>query len=241
MRLHRPGSKETLASWAACDSAMGAQSCDEFNFGDTIEVCKVLPGSRADDEPCLADSQCASTRCAMIARPAENDPHPELYPCGTCQPRLQNGAPCEDTGDECLYGSFCVKSKCTPVIREGGACADSDGCGYNLRCLEGACRKGVPLGGACAAAADCMGWWAACTNGVCSEPSGIAQGQTCNVDGNPDQESCQVNTFCDGETRTCARPRVLGEACTSHDVCGYELSCQNGKCAALTDALCMQP
>jgi len=233
-----PGVSSTaVQTWAACDAALAALTCEEFKYGGYFEACLNQPGARKLDEPCIDDNQCQSLRCKTMDRPA--DMQPELSPCGVCAPKGQAGQSCEGGYDTCVWGTECVDGIFVAPAKEGAACASDEACLYNLRCIEGACKKAAEVGGACRSSSDCAYWWASCLDGVCSAPEGIAEGQPCEPDGNPDMSpSCTSTTFCDPATKRCIRPRTAGQSCTSDFDCSYLLTCQGGTCAPLTDAIC---
>jgi hypothetical protein len=235
-----PGaSAKAMERWAACGSALAARSCEELKYGGLLDACRREAGARELAQPCLDYSQCQSLHCKAVDRPAGMQP--ELSACGVCAPQARAGESCDGGWGSCGWGTACVGGTCVVQGGEGAACEnDHNACLGGFHCVQGACRKSVELGGACESIFDCLYWWAECTDGVCAAPMGIPRGEPCEPEGTPEAPAtpCTTSNFCDQTTRRCIPFRLNGESCTREFDCSYLSTCQDGRCAPLTDAIC---
>jgi hypothetical protein len=221
-------SPKALRGWVECNVALGALDCNGFRFA-AVPACDPTPGTRLDRQDCVDDVQCASSFCRSSGSTA-----PGFDACGHCSARTPLGGPCDDT-TLCERGSVCVNEKCSLYSAEGGPCSVTAECLGDLSCVEGLCGRALALGAACTTDEACGE--AACTGRVCTVRATAGPGEACSA-----TTTCLGYTFfCDPATSRCAHLPRAGEACSSSAPCPYLQVCQDGRCAPLTEAMCMRP
>jgi hypothetical protein len=226
----KPGaSPASIQSWAACNRALAALTCEESQSGGPLEACRFPPGTRKVGEPCSTEVQCASTYCKF----AEDANGTRAGECGVCAPALGVGDDCDDV-HFCGFGLVCDGQKCARQSPEGGACGPQAAsvCQGPFVCVEGRCTKRLLAGAACTDPFQCDGDLR-CIDGVCGESLGA--GAPCK-DGD---YTCGTGLDC--IAGKCATVRAGGESCTTDSECqsynclgdrALDGTVPNGQCTA---------
>jgi hypothetical protein len=243
--LEAPFTGGTPALFQQCGSALAAMTCAQYLSASTDPSCLPHGGTIANGGSCGDHWQCASGRCSGGEANGA---------CGICLRQVGLGAPC--TGIECADGLICSASArgstsyvCSKPVSAGEPCFDSNVCPSNTACgsTTGTCDP-LPGGGE---ACDTMNMFCDFSKslflcdpylGVCEAPAGTAQ---------PDQ-ACgwltatspylECNGLCvlnpGSNAGTCFSELAQGQACSSADLCGYNLQCAGGVCVAIGPTAC---
>ncbi len=233
----------TPAGMCAAPGGDGAACADALDCAEGLacDVDRCAPASALGD-PCSAPPSCGAGRScgrAPETRTCEL-PGAEGAPCadGTCAAGLgcaeatSTCVPLPGAGTACLDGAKCASgttcdfntTTCVTPPGDGEPCLDS----ADRRCADGlGCRESDQR---CATAASATAGQPCLLNGpeyVCAPGLGCdftPQGSLCAARGGAGtpcntSRTCSVDTYCAGETQTCA-PRVAdGEACPAGDEC----------------------
>ena len=119
-------------------------------------------------------------------------------------------------------GQACGYAECVP---SAFCSAEADG-----KC-PGTCKARVQAGSAAVSQAECA-IGLVFISGSCSQPPG--EGSSCGT-GTGLSSVCAAGLNCSPDTKTCTKPRLLGDACSSTMTCDLFYNCVNGKCAAPGD------
>jgi hypothetical protein len=169
-------SKTVIGDWAACNRAVGALTCDQWSFGESVAACRFAGGARQTWAACASDLQCASNHC-KFERDANTG---RSSTCGVCGPPLGIGDACDFEVEDCTWGLRCVERKepetgqvCIQPAAEGAACDEESDrpCQGDLVCLQGKCARPVSRDGACTRSFQCQ-FDLRCVGGTCGEPAG---------------------------------------------------------------------
>jgi hypothetical protein len=241
--IEAPHSGATTALFQQCGRALAAMTCTEYDSATNDPSCLPQGGTISLGGSCGDPWQCATGRCAFSGTG-----------CGTCVAQAGLGAPC--IGVECADGLVCTASAsgststvCAKPVPLGGPCFDSSVCPGNAICgrTTGTCDP-LPGGGQ---ACDTMDMFCDFSQGlflcdpylaVCEAPAAPAQpGQTCGwitttAPYVPCDGLCILNPG--SNAGTCFSQIAQGQACTSADLCGYNLQCVGGVCVPLGPTAC---
>ncbi|TVQ93366.1 MAG: hypothetical protein EA397_04405 [Deltaproteobacteria bacterium] len=140
--------------------------------------------------------------------------------CGTCQPTVRDGEPCEDA--RCGPTSTCVEGTCAPRRLPGETCDEERRCVAGAWCAEGLCEGPTiaALGQSCDQRQRCP-YKSACIGGVCVEAALLDE--PCGP-----QAPC-ASGWCD--EGTCAPFKAGGEPCGAGQEC-HSRAC-DGTCVPL--------
>lgn len=218
---------------AGCTSALDAASCGELLDHVFPAACQLLPGPRANGQPCSSNAQCATTRCAYGAGRA----------CGMCTLLGGIGDPCAADVD-CSNGAICGGNSCRVPGVLGASCDAAQRCAYPLACAAGRCVVALGLGAACSFAADSCSRYDGlfCGSSSKCEPwlSGTS-GQACNQTRNG-WAACSGGSTCleTGEGDTCLGPLEDGDVCDPlhGPYCLAPAQCLGGICTLVSTADC---
>ena len=202
---------QRVQAWAACNKALGAQTCDQWRFGGNIEACAIPPGSRQVGAPCADWAQCATSYCQFTLDPNTGS----FADCGVCAPLPGEGEECPT--DDCATGLRCVEAvpgekRCTRSIPEGAACRleGEDLCWRATVCVQDVCTRPLAAGAACVRREQCDGDLR-CVNGACGPA--LAEGAACRSE----DESCGTGLGCLNDVCTPKKPE--GASCTTDEEC----------------------
>ncbi len=241
--IEAPGTGETPALVAQCGNALAAMTCAAYFSAVNDPSCLPHGGTIANGGSCGDAWQCASGRCALASAG-----------CGTCVAQVGLGGPC--LGIECADGLVCSASApgsqsfvCSKPVAPGEPCFDSNVCPSNTACgvTTGTCDLLPGAGETCdtmLTLCDFSKDLLLCDPylGVCEAPGGTAQpNQACGwitatspylaCDG-----LCVLNPG--GNAGTCFSELAQGQACTSADLCGFNLQCVGGVCVPIGPTAC---
>jgi hypothetical protein len=207
-----PGvSSQAIQTWAACDRAVGARTCDQWRFAGAEPACRFQPGMRKPGEGCSAFAQCATNYCQHDYNPSTG----AISECGICAQAPGVGEECNE-GNGCDFGLRCTATRehplaCVQTLAEGGACHEElDECRGQLVCVDGRCSKPLRKGAACIGAWQCEGILR-CVEGTCVDP--LPGGAACD----PDEEDCAAGLGC--YNGICSRLLPDGSPCADHAQC----------------------
>lgn len=138
---------------------------------DPPEGC-VPAGDLKDGEPCLEDSQCASSSCTRAR-----------LSCGSCGVLRGAGDLCFDD-ESCGPALACRGGKCVGFSDSGGACDAESPCHPDLTCAGGVCVARLPKGASCTPAGEnpCELWpqeLACSPSGSCQPHLWAGAGEAC--------------------------------------------------------------
>ncbi len=255
-----PGVQRTLTQLAACSAARASESCTDVFDNIPPAACTPPAGTRAMGAPCVFNSQCASTWCAL-----GHDA------CGTCAPLPVPGTDCSNQA--CGQGLQClsriedggVALRCQAIVTAvGGTCDHYTPCGEGLSCVgsllfadagvraEGTCLSaGADAGVACdprsRTAPGCVsqvGLFCSSASLTCEADTPVAAGEACGAfDGGVARGICTLGASCLGGV--CVSPVALGAACDLDlgPLCQRPLRCvtdggSTGSCFALDPVMC---
>lgn len=122
-RLFATGLSRTIADVQACASQAATQACTELLAGARLP-CETSPGTRAANQPCAWDSQCASAHCS-----ATNGA------CGVCGGLVAADQACQSS-TECPSGLTCGGLTHTCVSNIVGSRCDYDRCAPQFFCVD---------------------------------------------------------------------------------------------------------
>jgi hypothetical protein len=207
-------SASSAQSWASCNRALAARTCEQERFGGAPDACRVMAGRRQVGEPCTTFNQCATSFCLFRFDPIT---YQVTDPCGTCAPAPGVGDACDDING-CDFGLVCVDgSRCVRPAAEGAACDSGQyaSCQGDLCCIEARCQRPLGPGAACADNDYCQDQLR-CVNHRCGEPR--SAGDRCS----PGDRACATGLGC--IDMQCSRAKPEGDACE------YEEECASGAC-----------
>jgi hypothetical protein len=228
-----PGSAYDAATIGACAEALAGAACGQI-VNDAKPACAPGGGEVADGGFCVGNWQCQSGYCVVT----------EANGCGTCQPRLGDGASCASDGGACLYGSGCSGMQiCMPLVPENGSCAGGEPCDLFLTCIDGTCQRGVTSGAACDNTHPCSFWVEGqfCNaTPVCEAVVYAGPGDMCGttMDGKP--AYCTGGATCSPASMTCIPPAEDDAACggTANRGCFVPRRCIDGHCSLPDVSVC---
>jgi hypothetical protein len=131
------------AGIAGCTAELASVSCEQLLDHALPAACQLLPGERADGEPCDSAAQCASMRCAFGSDSA----------CGVCSPLAEPGGTCAADSD-CVFGAVCGGGSCRVPGQLAAPCDPAQRCAYPWVCAGGACSDAHGPGEPCSFGAD---------------------------------------------------------------------------------------
>ncbi len=221
------------AAIAGCTAALDDVGCEGLIDHGLPAACQLVPGPRADGQPCNSPTQCASTRCAYAQGAA----------CGSCAPLGAVGAACAADSD-CVVGAVCGGGACRVPGALGASCDAAQRCAYPWSCVAGRCDEGAGPGAACSLVADACDRYRglACSAAGRCEPWRVgAPGQACNLTPSG-WVTCGGGSSC-VETREgagCAGPLADGQACTAGGApnCLAPAECLGGICRFASEVQC---
>jgi len=209
-------SPRSIEAWAACNKALGAQTCDEWNFGPPVEGCRSPGGARKLGQVCYGGSQCSSNFCKYTVVDPTTGATSE---CGVCAAPPGVGESCDYT-NYCDVGLRCAQTdpqnssamSCIRPVAEGAACSEqSDSpCQGRLVCLDGRCARPLKAGTACTSSIQCDGELI-CVNGSCGPP--LTEDAACT----PDDDNCGPGLGC--RAGVCTKLLPDGADCNSSEEC----------------------
>jgi hypothetical protein len=195
--------------WAACNRAIGAQSCEDAKYGPPLVACHGSKGTRKNGDTCESGAQCATGYCTF---PVDSNGQVTDYSCGVCAVPPGVGATCNSSANWCEDGLICLNDVCLKPGPLGAACDEkTTGCQGQLTCFDGHCSKPHLEGEACSPdRTDCDGLLV-CIQNTCSQPLG--EGADCDVD----TFLCAPGLGC--IAGKCAPHLPPGADCTGNDDC----------------------
>jgi hypothetical protein len=241
--VEAPHSGATAALFESCGSALAGMTCAQYFSASNDPSCLPHGGTIPTGGSCGDSWQCATGRCAVTGAG-----------CGTCVAQAGLGGLC--TGGECADGLVCsasargsTSSVCSRPVSLGDPCFDASVCPSNSSCgAATATCDPLPTGGQ---ACDTMNTFCDVSQSlflcdpylaVCEAPAApVAPGRPCGW-----LTTTSPYVACDGlcvlnpgsNAGTCFSALAQGQACTSADLCGYNLQCLGGVCVPVGPTAC---
>lgn len=224
--LTLPDSSATALGIAGCSAALSDVSCNALLENALPEACSLGPGARLDGAACVADAQCASTRCARaLAGPR----------CGSCAARATIEGQCFVNTD-CEHGLICTSDgSCRVPAAAGAACDTTHPCSWPWLCAAGSCQPALELAADCDPKADRCNAYVAlgCDYNTqrCASWLRSAAGQACGYTAQG-LAACLGSATCELSDwqGTCLAPAADGGACQAGVSCVAPAQCRDGVC-----------
>lgn len=146
---------------AACAAHLETVACEQQLFDLDGGCAGVWEGLGTAGDPCgpgLESFVCDGDHTCVVT----------LDFCGTCEPAVAVGEPCEPGEVRCAGAAACVDGTCVARGLPGEPCGDAAPCVVAATCVDGTCRgfTTVAEGDACDRARRCP-YRAACVEGRC--------------------------------------------------------------------------
>lgn len=219
-----PGAEPVVAARGACGAAIEELGCRAWSEAEVVPACDAK-GTRADGQPCVSWSQCASAYCN--ARWDER--------CGKCDHRPKDGEPCPDFA--CDSGLRCGDDKrCHPLAKKGGDCTNDWDCHPGLACVQPARWKPGVCGEPLHEGERCLDPWGSTGDaGVAdaappsASPLDLLRGGERRPPG--ELRSCDYTAGLDCVRGRCAKTEfhAPGDSCATGEHCKGG-RCKDGKC-----------
>ncbi len=202
--------KAICAHYATCGIAKSADGC--FTYFQSVLGSYASVGSSLYDDAIaqgkIAYDGAAAARCLSGYSTAACSLSALLAPAADCRAIYVGQVP---VGSPCGIGQCVPSAFCSAEV--------------DLKC-PGTCKARVAAGGAATAAAECVVGLGVLA-GVCAEPP--KEGAACSTPGS--FSGCAPGLTCAADTKTCAKAKVEGDACSATAPCDTFYNCTNGKCA----------
>jgi hypothetical protein len=205
--------KAICTHYANCGLAKSADGCNQY-FQSIVGAYITTSTSVYDKAIELGKikyDSAAASRCLSGYANAACSLAALTSPASDCRSIYVGQVP---VGQACGYGECVPSAYCT---------TEADG-----KC-PGTCKDRVQAGGAATSQASCA-VGLVLISGSCSQPPG--ENSSC---GTGTTSVCAAGLTCATDTKTCTRPRVQGDACSSTMACDIFYRCVNGTCAAPAD------
>jgi hypothetical protein len=211
------GFAATPEDHAACMSAFGEQSCQQWLHDEVKPAACQYRGTLDEEASCEIHAQCASGHC-------ESDG----ALCGQCITPVAESGDC--TAARCAESLSCVSGICTRMKSVGDACASAADCGGLLGCRNGKCSYPGLENEACGDNIGCDIFQRLQCDPLTERCVPIElkkEGEACTL-------YCEPGLLCDlaGDPPTCVPLRLAGETCDTSGAlpCRPSLECVEGLC-----------
>ena len=215
--------KAICAHYATCGIAKSADTCNQY-FQSVLAPYLSLGTSLYDKAIELGKIKydgAAASRCLTGYSTASCSLAGLITPASDCRSVYVGQVP---VGSSCGFGQCVPSAFCSSELDQ--------------KC-PGTCKARVQAGGMATSPVECA-IGLVIISGACSQPT--PEGSSCS---SPTTlfSTCAPGLACASDTKTCTKPRVAGEACSSTMACDIFYQCLNGKCAPPGDvgASCGQP
>lgn len=218
--LAAPGTGATVATVAACTTALATVSCSDF-FDGVLPADCTPAGSRPDGAPCAIDGQCASVHCGGSLHAS----------CGTCAPAPAPTDSCADS--TCGPDMVCVDATmlCAVYAALGTYCDPDEPCVSGLACVGAAyleicqppvTQAGLPCDTRMHGCDGSLGLFCSGDPGAqtCAAIVYVGDGLSCGHLSSTSSVLCNAGTCytaggvaAGGETGVCRRDALEGAAC----------------------------
>lgn len=206
--------KAICAHYASCGIAKSTDTC--FQYYQSLLGSYASVGlnfyDQAIEEKKIAYDGAAAARCLNGYASASCSLSALLTPAADCRSIYVGQVP---VGSECRFGQCVPAAFCTSEV--DGKC-------------PGTCKARVQAGGAATSPAECEVGLAV-VSGKCAQPP--KEGEACASPGT--FSGCAAGLTCASDSKTCVKPKIAGDACSTTSPCDIFYSCVNGKCTAPAD------
>ena len=212
-------------AFTQCLIRTSATSCNTALFD--VACLTRFNGTIENDAGCYTDIDCISPGAVCTSDCTD------ACCLGTCQPKFTEGQVCTtftscEPGLQCSNGTCIagdINTRCTDVTD----CDPDAWCDFRVHL----CKPTLPLGAKCTDILQCGGDTSCVGLSITTSNPGhcLRNSQA----GDPCDETCHGNLFCDG-SGTCRALPVLGEACSPLAPCaGTNTMCNSGVCVLRSD------
>ena len=211
-------------------------ACGALDLPDLEDRLAPPPDAPSSGEPCLEVPRSERAVCDVESDCVVDDiPVIGLYYCGTCEPRIALGEPC-DGAVRCVDGSACVMGECRERRDLGEPCEFSEECATRV-CDGSVCASSTDLrrpyadvvDRECDADGGCGNQFGlACVEGTCSALAN--EGEPCGAYPPFQAPPCRLGQLCIGDRCVAVGCSIdIGEPCTWFCTGGTG-GCVDGEC-----------